>query len=370
MNLENLNALINKYEASLEMLNGTDHYELFKWKAMKTWQTEWNKPEDAFLCIADRLSSSMKDFSLLIDNSRMHPSSAIIKLAEKEPEKVKNLFTNVLFSENTETASEAQSRMDKFVEEMEQLREQYYPANWSYKIDRHTASVFLSMNAPAHHYIYKSGEAITMAKYIDYDLPIGTGANFSLFNYYKMCEDILNVIKEHQSLVEKHFKMLRNDHYYDDSLHLLVFDFIRCCRAYQFYIGIPAPKKEKAEKPRKTNSAATEASEQKRKEKEERRVLIETKISELELFCEECLEDISLIDVQVNSEQFGAGTVIAQTGNKITVRFGSIDKKYILSNKYPSHPQFENEHELMKFFTDYEEAKNQIRQLKEQLSMI
>ena len=35
MNEQNLRELIKRYEANLEMVNGKDHFELFKWQAIK-----------------------------------------------------------------------------------------------------------------------------------------------------------------------------------------------------------------------------------------------------------------------------------------------------------------------------------------------
>ena len=44
--------------------------------------------------------------------------------------------------------------MDRFLDEYEQLRQKHFSSNWSYKQDRHSASVFLVMNNPEFHYAY------------------------------------------------------------------------------------------------------------------------------------------------------------------------------------------------------------------------
>lgn len=41
MNLENLHELIQRYENSIDWIYGTEHDELFKWRAMATWRKEW-----------------------------------------------------------------------------------------------------------------------------------------------------------------------------------------------------------------------------------------------------------------------------------------------------------------------------------------
>ncbi len=52
MNLENLHELIQRYENSIDWIYGTEHDELFKWRAMATWRKEWCKPKGCiyFFC--------------------------------------------------------------------------------------------------------------------------------------------------------------------------------------------------------------------------------------------------------------------------------------------------------------------------------
>ena len=70
--------------------------------------------------------------------------------------------------------------MDEFLDGMEKLREKHFAANWSFKQDRHSASTFLDMFAPADNYVYKYSEAETMAVYGEYGFDIGAGEDFNL----------------------------------------------------------------------------------------------------------------------------------------------------------------------------------------------
>ena len=148
MNKDTLHELINRYEYNFDLINSDEHDELFKWKAMKVWRDEWFKPDDAFASFAERFTAAKREFSLFMDNSRMHPSTGVIKLWEKEPETVERLFNEVLFADTQGNASVVQDNMDRFLDEYEALRCKYFPRNWSYKQDRHSASVFLAMNDP------------------------------------------------------------------------------------------------------------------------------------------------------------------------------------------------------------------------------
>ena len=80
MKKDNLHEFIKRYEENINLIYGDVHDELFKWRAMKVWRDEWFKPDTAFVSFADRFNAARKEFSLFIDNSRMHPSTGVIKL--------------------------------------------------------------------------------------------------------------------------------------------------------------------------------------------------------------------------------------------------------------------------------------------------
>lgn len=370
MNKDNLHQLINEYEDNIEKIYGKEHDELFKWRAMKVWRDEWFKPDEAFSSFAERFNAARKEFSLFIDNSRMHPSTGVIKLWEKEPVAVEHLFCDVLFADTHGDISVVQNNMDRFLEEYENLRCKYFPSNWSFKQDRHSASVFLAMNHPEFNYVYKSSEALTMAKYLDFGFSIGSGISFSLPNYYRLCDEIVSVLREHDSLLEKHFSRLTPEYYNDQSLHLLAFDLMYCCRTYNFYNVVTLPADVKAK--RKKAVPESVSPEEAKRQEEERLAKIaelEQKINELERDCDNCSE-ISLIGVQVTAKPYGTGTVIAQDRNTIKVRFDNAEKSYILDKKFVARPRFENDDEIISVFTEYGQKQEQIKRLRRELMIL
>ena len=371
MNTENLHELINRYEDKIDWLYDKDgNDELFKWRAMKVWRDEWFKPDDAFASFTDRFSAAKKEFSLFIDNSRMHPSSGVIKLWEKEPETVERLFRDVLFSDAHGDVATVQDNMDRFIDEYNALLQKYFPRNWSFKQDRHSASVFLAMNDPDFNYPFKASEAQTMAKYLDFGFSIGAGTSFSLPNYYRLCEEVVATLKEHESLLEKHFSRLTNEYYRDQSLHLLAFDLMYCCRTYNFYRGLTVPSTGKTIR-KKSSIPVMSPEELERIEKERlaRIDAIEQQIAELDRSCDECAE-ISLIGVQVTAAQYGVGTVIAQEINKVTVQFSEVTKTYILDKKFIARPRFEDDEDIISAFTVYGQAQEQIKRLQRELESL
>ena len=114
----NLHDLIEIYESKIDLIYGSKHDELFKWAALKCWQDEWYKPAESFSSFAERFKAAKKEFSLFIDNSRMHPSNGILKLWEKEPETIEKLFDDLL-SDTKGDIPAVQMHMDTFVDHYE-----------------------------------------------------------------------------------------------------------------------------------------------------------------------------------------------------------------------------------------------------------
>lgn len=326
MNLDNLHELINRYEENLDKIYDAEHDELFKWRAVKTWQDEWFKPENSFSGFGERYVAAKKDFSLFIDNSRMHPSTGVLKLWEQEPEVVEKLFTEVLFRDANGEVSIVQDNMEEFLEGYEALRTKYFPRNWSYKQDRHSASVYLAAFDPEFNYAFKSSEASMLSKYIGFGYNIGAGESFSLENYYHLGDEVVSALREHPRLLEKHFAKLADDCYRDESLHLLAFDIMYCSRAYNYYKGLVPPENpNKVRKKVKPAEISVEELARRETDRLARIAAIEEEIANLERSTNGC-EDISLIGVEVTSPQDGAGTIVEQNVNTIAVAFWAVRK--------------------------------------------
>ena len=255
--------------------------------------------------------------------------------------------------------------MDSFICLYEEERQKWVPKNWSYKQDRHSASVYLAMCAPGFNYVFKSSEATTMAKYIGFGPSIGSGENFSLENYYRLCETVVDALREHDSLLEKHFNMLTDEYYYDESLHMLAFDLMYCSRAYSYYAGLDLPSRVKISKSIKKDSAVQKVARNKEDIEQDIRT-IESQIESLEAECADC-DEISLDNVKVTSAKYGVGTVIMHEHSKIRVRFEDVEKTFNLNIKYPSRPTFENDAEVVAIFTKWDEAQDKLKCLKKRI---
>ena len=370
MNLDNLHELISRYQAKMPLLyDESSNDELFKWRAMLTWYENWFGSRYGYKSFIDRFNASCKDFGVLIDNARMHPTNGVNKLWEVEPETVERLFCDVLFANPQGDIQTVQKNMDAFLAGYDELLQRHYPTNWSFKQDRHSASVYLAMMDPKLNYIFKSSEAQAMAKYIDFGLEIGSGANFSLPNYYKLCDAIVDAMNEHEGFWEAHEKYLDNRHYDDKNLHLLAFDLIYCCRSYGYYRGLVVPSTGKTIKKSHPEDPTPEELAYQEEVRLGKIAAMEDEIEALQRNCAGC-EDISLIGVQVTSKQFGTGKVIEQKINNIRVAFPDKVVPFILDKKFPARPRFENDEEIVSAFTVYGRAQERIAFLQKQIESL
>lgn len=365
MNYENLHYLIDRYEQDIFWLNDNERDEKFKWHAVQRFQDAWFAPDAESKPFNELFHQAIKGSSILINNSTTQPANGVVKLAEKAPEEVERLFREVLFAEDDDDLELRQDHMDEFLDGMEALLQKHFPGSWKYRQDRHAVSCYLAMYEPERNYIYKYSPVEVFAQYTEYGKDIGSGSSFSLAHYYELGDIIVTALREHPSLLDKHKSILDDTYYRDESLHLLAFDIIYCASTYGYF-------KDLRHKPKK-DAIKEYTLEQKRKEEEAQRQAVveelEAQIRAVEAKLEEYRE-ISLVGIQVFQKAYGTGTVISQNVNAISVRFGDVEKKYIISSKFPMRPTFEDDAEVVAALTDYETKIKELDALKRKLSLL
>lgn len=67
--------------------------------------------------------------------------------------------------------------------------------------------------------------------------------------------------------------------------------------------------------------------------------------------------------MRVEFPKYGIGVVASQTGNKITVHFPTVEKAFVLDEKYSARPSFENDKEIVAAFTEYERLLDRMKQI-------
>lgn len=365
MNYENLHKLIDRYEENIYYLNNDTCDEKFKWHAVQRFQDAWFAPDADKLPFSELFHRAIKGSSILINNSTVQPANGVVKLAEKAPDEVERLVRHVLFAEDGGDLNLRQEHMEEFLEGMEALLQQYYPASWKYRQDRHAASCYLAMFAPEKNYIYKYSPVETFARYVEFGKDIGSGASFRLAHYYELGDLVVAALREHPELLRKHAKLLDDTYYKDESLHLLAFDIIYCADTYGYF-------KDLKHKPKKDAIKAYTLEQQRKEEEEERQTkidLLEEQIRVLENQID-VYRSISLVGTQVHMKALGTGVVIQQNVNMIKVRFGDTEKQFIISTKYPMRPTFEDDAEIVEAMTDYEVKLRELDALRKKLAAL
>ena len=249
MNKEHLQKIFENYIDRFEEFNNEDRKkisEYYKWEIASQFKEEMDKA----------LKSAKEDFWKelynveqisrdLIDNY-VQPFYGLVQFAKKEPETVREMFQK-LYAKDDGDLNTRQRKIEEFLEESYRLRNQYTSNSYLYKNSFHSITTYLSLYDPEHNYIYKPTAAKRFARYIDYGDDFGSGDHVKLKNYYRMCNQLVDEIKEYTRLEEldnirlkllmKHPKGLENI-YKDENKHILAYDIIYCAYKYNLFDGI------------------------------------------------------------------------------------------------------------------------------------
>lgn len=365
MNKENLHELIRRYKENYAEINNETNEEIFKWKAVKCFQDAWYSEERSNWSFSQLFSKAIKESSVLINNKITHPANGVVKVAELEEEEVKHLFLDLLFAEDGGNLDLRQTHMECFEDEFNRVMAKHFPGSFKYKQERHAVSCYLALYKPEENYIYKCTPVENFAKYIEFGKDIGSGNKFSLANYYEMCDMVVKALREHTDLLEAYRKLLTDEHYHDESLHLLAFDVIYCATAYGFFTGLQHKSKKESIKAYTLEQQRKAEAAKRQKEIDE----LEKKIQAMELQLDE-YRSINLVGVQVQEKKYGTGIIVEQNVNAIKVRFGEEIKPYTIHKQYMWRPKFEDDAEIVEAMTEYAFKMNEVKELYKKLDLL
>ena len=141
--------------------------------------------------------------------------------------------------------------------------------------------------------------------------------------------------------------MINNDDY-----HLLAFDIIYCTLTYGLYSGIAIKKQEKI--------------------KNELQNSLESILEELNAGLNEKadLTDTSVLGLKVIHKKFGEGTVTAQDGNIISVKFKIGEKSFSLPSAFTAGFLVCREQEVIELFHQQDRLDKKIKELRSKITSI
>ena len=327
MNRKNLNTIIAIYLEQFDKLNdlfGND--ESYKWRAQNTFDQYWDIDAKNF---SEMFQLAMKDTKNLIDHNTVQPLGGIKALLKHDEEFVRESF-RMLFTDDGGDLQKRQDRIDQFMHQINSKIEQYYKGSWKYPQTRSSLIYYLNLWRPNENYIYKFEEATKWADCIEFGDDFGSGASFSLYKYYKMCDELKAEISKNIALLQRHEEWgLRRVNKKDDDLHILVYDLIYCAKAYGFYTKMPIEKistKERLEKAKK------------QLEKEKIESLLVEKGKQLDVLESEKINMPDIVGEVVSSKTYGIGRVAKieaqDTVQYVYIYFDKGMKQFVYPNAF------------------------------------
>ena len=334
MNTEKLQRLLDAYIEMLPKTYSQDNREYVKWSAVLQFQKSLNIDAADF---ASMFKLAVSKTDMLINNRMVQPTAGIVRLAERPEcrETIRSMF-RALFADDCENLMNRQHRIEQFALQINEMLAEYEPGKWKYRQDFRSVLAYLNLYQPGKNYLLKSSQAYQFKYCVEYGDDFGSGSQFSLKKYYRMCDEIREAIAVHPRLTLKHAECLKNcseqivdaEQLCDDN-HLLTFDVIFCTSVYQLYLtaGLSVIKPQKHGTGKAVNHNVIE---------EELREAIqdgETKLCELHGKRSQ-LDDFSLIGLYVSHSLFGRGMIASQDQMRITVQFADKERIMMLPDAF------------------------------------
>ncbi len=339
MDKENFDAIIARYLDKFDLMNKKPHAEYFKWQSVAYFQKYWNLDASNML---EMFTSATKGFSILFDGSNNAPTSGIKELLKnpKEVDFVRSAFKSLLADDK----GDLQLREEKlwhFIDTINERIDQYWPESHLFRQSMRSAIGCLAMARPAENYIYFYSKAENWANCVEFGEDIGSGSNFSLSTYYRMCDELVQCIKGNPRIQKcgqlrmdaaiadnKSSNLVPTDFDFDDNYHLLAYDIIYCATTYNLYIDIPHYSKGIAKRIQRSHD---------RNELELIRADYLSALMKYEEIYAVSSLPLNMVGLKVFHKLFGEGIIISHKDSKQEVGFSGVVKAFIFPDAYIKH---------------------------------
>jgi len=208
--------IISEYKHNFKEI---DKEEIYKWKAVKCFQDNWNENNPDFPSMLEL--SLGKAFNLLASQNYF-PKSMICEMAKKDPHAVKSMFL-ALFDELQPVIE----RVENFINNAEKLRLKYGGGAWkSHYQTPNSVSVYLFFRYPDKYYIFKYQKFKNISIKINNSNIPKKGVIQDIQKYFDMCNEILQIVKSDDELLNMSKERLKSDDYDDKDYHILTEDIV------------------------------------------------------------------------------------------------------------------------------------------------
>lgn len=328
MNDNHVQQIFKHYIEKFEYVNNSEHQEYYKWEIINRFHDEMDK---ALATPAEELSTKLYELKKLTANlidSYTQPFHGLVRFAEEEPETVRDMFKN-LYADDGGDIEKRRLKVVEFLNKSHALRDKYFPDSYLYKDDMHSVTGYLFLYDPDHNYFFKATHAQIFADCVEFYDDWGSGDNVDLKIYYRMCDQLVEAIKNSKALMatdasrfENGWGVDPNTLYPDPEKHILAFDLIYCCSSYGLFDGITFVRPKTKER-------------QLMQERKEKAVMLAGKLEEAKRNLERLEEAKEYVNAAfsegktIHHTKYGDGTIKANSGTIITVDFPEIGEKQL-----------------------------------------
>lgn len=191
--------------------------EIYKWKAVKHFQDNWDVDATDFLAMFWEATSN---FGNLLTSRNRFPRAMVKEMYESEPETVRWMFKN-LFDESKSLGE----RVMTFRKEADRIREQHWPDKLHYQ-DFNSISTYLWAKYPDKYYIYKYSEVRATTRALDSSYIARKGADAAGFEQAIEFFDLIRAEFQKDTDIRTMLSSALTDNCYkDENLNCVVVDF-------------------------------------------------------------------------------------------------------------------------------------------------
>ena len=254
MNQNNLKQIFQHYIDRFEYVNGSDHIEYYKWQVCHEFPVLMKKALASDKEIFAKALNEVKKCTYNIIDSYTQPFHGLVEFSGKDPEAVRQLLLD-LYADDGGDVNIRMQKIADFFKRSNELLEEHSPGSFLHKQNSHSVSALLFLNDPDHHFMYKATQSKRFADCVEFYDDWGTGDNIKLDTYHRMCNELVEEIKNCKELLDTdasrfdgRLKLSGGPLHPDTEKHILAFDLIYCCSVYDLFDGISYTKRNMKEK--------------------------------------------------------------------------------------------------------------------------
>lgn len=214
MNRQILRHYIDEYKLNFNRVN---QEEIYKWKAVKCYQDNWNIDAENFY---EMLLASLSRTKNLLDSGQYFPLRMIVQYAEQRPNEVRQLFKN-LYNEEEDLFE----RIEIFQTSINAINDELFENKKSYQ-DPRAIIVYLVLRYPERYFFYKFEMFKQFSEKLELIYKPVKGRIENIGHFNSQCELIRFELSLDQELLKLHKNRITTDCYYDENLNILTQDFI------------------------------------------------------------------------------------------------------------------------------------------------